>query len=158
MIDVLFIAPSNSKGIYQDLAKNYAGIEPPAWACLLAESCRSIGYNVDILDTLNLTHSESIKYIRESKPRLICFVVYGQNVNAGTTMMSGAVSLSTPIKMDGIDIPISFIGSHVQALPYETLDKEPSIDFVFTNEGVYTPLREILKYGLSWKNLVKLEE
>jgi hypothetical protein len=50
-LDVLFIAPSNPDGIYQDLAKNYAGIEPPTWACLLAESCRSVGYKVDILDT-----------------------------------------------------------------------------------------------------------
>ena len=49
-LDVLFIAPSNAAGIYQDLAKDYAGIEPPTWACLLAESCRSIGYKVNILD------------------------------------------------------------------------------------------------------------
>ena len=99
MIDVLFIAPSNSKGIYQDLAKDYAGIEPPAWACLLAESCRSVGYKVDILDTgaLNLKHEDSIQVIKDKNPRLICFVVYGQNVNAGTTMMSGAVSLSTKV-------------------------------------------------------------
>jgi len=27
-LDVLFIAPSNASGIYQDLAKDYAGIEP----------------------------------------------------------------------------------------------------------------------------------
>jgi len=52
MLDVLFIAPSNSNGIYQELAKDYAGIEPPTWACMLAESCRSVGYKVDILDTL----------------------------------------------------------------------------------------------------------
>lgn len=145
MTDVLFIAPSNSKGIYQDLAKDYAGIEPPTWACLLAESCRSVGYSVDILDTgaLNLKHQESIEVIKEKNPRLICFVCYGQNVNAGTTIMSGAVSLSTSIKVSGIDIPIAYIGSHVQALPYETLDREPSIDFVFTNEGVYA-LRDLL--------------
>jgi len=146
-LDILFIAPSNSKGIYQDLAKDYAGIEPPAWACLLAESCRSVGYSVDILDTgaLNLTNEQSIEVIRDKNPRLICFVVYGQNVNAGTTMMSGAVSLSTAIKEDGVNIPIAYIGSHVQALPYETLDKEPSIDFIFTNEGVYS-LRDLLSH------------
>ena len=145
MIDVLFIAPSNSKGIYQDLAKDYAGIEPPTWACLLAESCRSVGYSVDILDTgaLNLKHKDSIKIIKEKNPRLICFVVYGQNVNAGTTMMSGATSLSSAIKERGIQTPISFIGSHVQALPYEALDRESSIDLVFTHAGVYA-LRDLL--------------
>jgi len=147
-VDVLFIAPSNSKGIYQDLAKDYAGIEPPTWACMLAESCRSVGYKVDILDTgaEKLSHKESLIRITDSNPRLICFVVYGQNVNAGTTMMSGAVSLSEYIKNNDIDIPISYIGSHVQALPYDTLRKESSIDFVFTNEAVYA-LRNLLSHS-----------
>ena len=34
----------------------------------------------------------------------------------------------------------------MQALPIETLKKEKSIDFVFTNEGVYA-LRNALKIG-----------
>ena len=148
MLDVLFVAPSNSKGIYQDLAKDYAGIEPPTWACMLAESCRSVWYKVDILDTGAeiLSHEESFERIKKSNPRLVCFVVYGQNVNAGTTMMSGAVSLSEYIKNNKIDIPIAYIGSHVQALPYETLDREKSIDIVFTNEGVYA-LRNLLSHS-----------
>ena len=118
-LDVLFVAPSNSKGIYQDLAKDYAGIEPPTWACLLAESCRSVGYEVNILDTgaERLTNEESLKRIKKMNPRLICFVVYGQNVNAGTTMMSGAVELSNYLKSSNVSIPIAYIGSHVQALP-----------------------------------------
>ena len=36
-----------------------------------------------------------MKELQVIKPRLICLVVYGQNVNAGTTNMSGAVNLST---------------------------------------------------------------
>ena len=146
-LDVLFVTPSNPKIIYQDLAKDYAGIEPPTWSCMLAESCRSVGYDVGILDTgaEELSHKESLERIKKSNPRLICFVVYGQNVNAGTTMMSGAVLLSAYIKDNKIDIPIAYIGSHVQALPYETLDKEESIDIIFTNEGVYA-LRNLLSY------------
>ena len=50
MIDVLFISPGNANGIYQNLANDYAAIEPPTWALLLAESCRSIGYTVSIID------------------------------------------------------------------------------------------------------------
>lgn len=146
-LDVLFIAPSNAKGIYQDLAKDYAGIEPPTWACLLAESCRAIGYKVDILDTgaENLSYEQSLKRIKQSNPRFICFVVYGQNVNAGTTMMSGAVELTNFIKENNITTPIGFIGSHVQALPFDTLEKENNIDIIFTNEGVYA-LRNLLSY------------
>jgi len=144
-IDVLFINPGNANQIYQDLAKNYATIEPPTWALLLAESCRSIGYKVSILDVNaeRLEESETIKRIERLNPRFICFVVYGQNVNAGTVSMSGAVKLSEKIKKSGINTPIGFIGSYVQALPKKALLDEPSIDIVFMNEGVYS-LRNIL--------------
>jgi anaerobic magnesium-protoporphyrin IX monomethyl ester cyclase len=50
MIDVLFIAPGNATGVYQELAKDYSAIEPPTWALLLAESCRSKGYTVSLID------------------------------------------------------------------------------------------------------------
>tara|TARA_R110002110_G_scaffold176155_5_gene380128 strand:+ start:11378 stop:12907 length:1530 start_codon:yes stop_codon:yes gene_type:complete len=154
MLDVLFIAPSNSEGVYQDLAKDYAGIEPPTWACLLAESCRSVGHSVAILDTHaeGLTLDESASRVKDANPRLICMVVYGQNVNAGTTTMSGAIALSEKIKQIGVTIPISFIGSHVQALPLQTLQKEPSVDIVFTNEGVYA-LRNLLSQEIRLDNL-----
>ena len=144
-MDVLFIAPSNAQGIYQDLAKDYAGIEPPTWACMLAESCRSKKYKVGILDTAveNLSYDEIVQHINEINPRLLCFVVYGQNVNAGTTMMSGAVKLSNHIKESNVNIPIAYIGSHIQALPKETMERELSIDIGFTNEGVYA-LRNLL--------------
>ena len=145
-LDVLFISPGNAKEIYQELSKTYSAIEPPTWALLLAQSCRSIGYKVGIMDVLaeNLLHKEAIDRIQKIKPRLLCFTVYGQNVNAGTVNMSGATKLANGIKEAGIDIPIAFIGSHVQALPYEVLEKEKSIDIVFTNEGVYA-LRNLLK-------------
>lgn len=156
-VDVIFVAPSNPSGIYQDLAKDYAGIEPPTWACLLAESCRSVGYKVDILDTdaERLSVEDSYKRISEYNARLICFVVYGQNVNAGTTMMGGAVSLSNYIKKNGMNVPIAFIGSHVQSLPVKTLKDEESIDIVFTNEGVYA-LRNLLSYENFMDNLDKI--
>ena len=50
--------------------------------------------------------------------------------------MAGAVSYN-PITSRKIFKPlIGFVGSHVQALPRETLEKETGIDFVFLNEGV----------------------
>ena len=91
-MDLLLIAPGNANGIYQDLSNSYAAIEPPTWALLLAQSVRSIGFEVAIMDVNaeRLTDDEVIKRIIDLKPRLICFVVYGQNVNAGTVNMSGA--------------------------------------------------------------------
>ena len=59
--------------------------------------------------------------------------------------MSGAVRLAELIKAEkSITAPIGFVGSHVQALPKETLLKESCIDFVCLNEGVYSIL-SILK-------------
>jgi radical SAM superfamily enzyme YgiQ (UPF0313 family) len=57
--------------------------------------------------------------------------------------MSGATYLSKHLKKVGIDIPIAYIGSYVQAVPIKALEEESSIDFAFTNEGVYA-LRNIL--------------
>ncbi len=145
MIDVLLINPGNSSAIYQKLSNKFSAIETPTWALLLAESCRSIGYKVAILDVNaeKLNNVQALKKIENLSPRFICFVVYGQNVNAGTTSMSGAVYLANFLKKQKINVPIGFLGSHVQALPEETLKKESCIDIVFTNEGVYA-LRNIL--------------
>jgi len=139
MIDVLFITPGNATGVYQGLARDYSAIEPPTWALLLAESCRSKGYTVSLIDANaeELNREQVLKRVQLLNPRLICFVVYGQNVNAGTVSMSGAVYLSEYLKKYRIKAPIAYMGSYIQAVPTKALNDEPSIDFGFTNEGVY---------------------
>ena len=97
---------------------------------------------------------KALERINKINPKHICFVVYGQNVNAGTTNMSGATSLSKYLKKNDIK-PISFIGSHVQALPIDTLKLENSIDFVFCNEGVYS-LWNLLSLNDFNKNELKI--
>ena len=49
-LDCCFLVCGNSKKTYQDLSKTYSAIEPPTWALLLAESTRSIGFKVSIID------------------------------------------------------------------------------------------------------------
>ena len=157
-LDCIFLVTKSSKKTYQKLSHTYSAIEPPTWALLLAESTRSVGFKVNILDANaeNLSVEEILKRIKDNSPKLICLVVYGQNVNAGTTNMSGAIHTSEYLKKF-ISTPISIIGSHVQALPIETLKKEKSIDFVFTNEGVYS-LRNLLKLSdFSSNNLSKIK-
>ncbi len=88
--DVLFINPGNAQAIYQGLASTVAAIEPPTWTLLLAESCRSQGNSVAILDANaeRLSISEQVTRVKALSPRLVVFVVYGQNVNAGTVYCS----------------------------------------------------------------------
>jgi len=145
-IDCVFLVVSSSKKTYQNLSETYSAIEPPTWALLLAQSTRSAGFEVRILDANaeRLTEEEIYYRLNELNPKIICLVTYGQNVNTGTTIMSGATYISKFLKEKKINQKICFLGSHVQALPKETLEKEDSIDFLFTNEGVYA-LRNILK-------------
>ena len=145
-MDVLFINPGSAKDVYQGLSTDYSGIGTPYWLLLLSQSCRSQGYDVGVLDVLaeKMLIDDAVKHIEKVNPRLITFCVYGENVNSGTTQMSGAVRLANAIKDKGIKIPVSFVGSHVQALPYKVLDEEPNIDIIFTNEGVYS-LWNVLK-------------
>ncbi len=145
-IDVCFLVASSSKKSYQKLSKTYSAIEPPTWALLLAQSCRSIKFKVNIIDANaeDLTDEEVFVRISKLNPRLVCLVVYGQNVNAGTANMRGAVDITNFLKKNKLSCPVAFIGSHVQALPLETLKIEKNIDIIFTNEGVYA-LRNLLK-------------
>jgi anaerobic magnesium-protoporphyrin IX monomethyl ester cyclase len=144
-MDVIFLIPPVTKTTYQDLRDDYSANEPPTWALLLAEACRSKGFIVGIIDmnAEKLSYEDTYLRIKSLNPRLLCFVAYGQNVNAGTTTMGAVSDLSKYLKKK-ISNLISVIGSHVQALPIQTLNKETSIDFVFTNEGVYS-LQNILK-------------
>ena len=84
--DCCFLIASSAKKSYQKLSETYSAIEPPTWALLLAESCRSIGFKVSILDAHaeNLSNEQILERINTLNPRIICVVVYGQNVNAGT--------------------------------------------------------------------------
>lgn len=155
MTDVLFISPSNANQTYQALAGRYSAVEPPTWALLLAEACRAKGHDVKIMDCLaeNLSDDLACERIIKLSPRIICFVVYGQNVNAGSTNMSGAVRLANQIKKHNQSFPVGFVGSHVQALPQETLEREKSIDFVCLNEGVHSLLDMLQLKGLTANKL-----
>ena len=157
--DVCFLVASSSKKSYQKLSQIYSAIEPPTWALLLAQSCRSVDFKVSIIDANaeNLTDNAILDRLGKINPRILCLVVYGQNVNAGTANMRGAVDVANFLKKEKISSPIAFIGSHVQALPLDTLRNEKNIDIVFTNEGVYS-LRNLLKLeNFSSKELRKIK-
>jgi anaerobic magnesium-protoporphyrin IX monomethyl ester cyclase len=147
-LDVLFVNADSSAAAYQALAKDFAAIEPPTWSLLLAQSCRAKGFGVAILDATaeHLTHEQTVQRIAEAKPRLACFVVYGQNPNSGTTNMIGNTECAALLKVGHPEIPSCFVGSHTSALPMEVLSL-PFVDFVLLNEGVYA-LHNLLQTDL----------
>ena len=137
-LDVLFVEV-NTAQVYQALADRYRAIETPTWSLLLAESCRVKGHRVDILDcnAENLDDQESVRRVVAANARLVCFVVYGQNPNSGTTNMSAATRVARELKREACGQLVMFIGSHASALPGEVL-QETYVDLLSINEGVYT--------------------
>lgn len=146
--DVLFVTPNSSAKAYQALASVHSAIEPPTWSLLLAQAMRAKGFSVAVLDcdALRLTDAQAVDQISYFNPRLVCFVLYGQNPNAGTTSMIGATSLATNLKEARADLKTCFVGSHVSALPHEVV-KYDFVDFVLINEGVYA-LQDLLSTDL----------
>ena len=156
-MDCLLVHSNSAKKAYQNLSNKFSGIEPPTWSLLLAESCRSRGFEVNILDCCaeNLSSEEALKRINELKPRVTLFVVYGQNPNAGTTSMIGASELANELYNAEVGTHISFVGSHISALPKEVLELK-CVDSVLLNEGVYA-LWNLLSCDLSEQDLKKVK-
>lgn len=138
-LDALFVHPNGSSIIYQDLAKEYAAIEPPIWAALLAQHVRNKGYNVNILDceANRLSVEESCSAIEDMKPRLVVIVVYGQQPSASTQNMVGAANLVNRLKLICPEIKTVFVGLHPSATSRETLENT-DVDFVCQGEGPRT--------------------
>jgi anaerobic magnesium-protoporphyrin IX monomethyl ester cyclase len=148
-LDVVFVHPDSSAQAYQDLAVTFAAIEPPTWALLLAQSCRAQGFGCAIMDcdAEKLTLDDAVGRLESLAPRLVVFVVYGQNPNSGTTSMIGATRLAKALREAVPSLPIAFVGSHTSALPKEVLAL-PFVDYVCLNEGVYT-LHGLLRGNLA---------
>ena len=155
-LDVLFVNADSSALAYQELSKDFSAIEPPTWALLLAQACRSNGFGAAILDcgAERLSEDQAVQRIGEYKARMVCFAVYGQNPNSGTTNMAGATELAKKLKLARPEAKTCFVGSHTSALPMEVLSL-PEVDFVLLNEGVYAIqnlLRTDLQSGLDRVN------
>ena len=160
MTDLLLISPDSSREVYQGLADKHTAIETPTWALLLAGALRK-DYDVAILDPLaeHLTDAQAGERAAALQPKLIAFVVYGQNPNSGTTNMAGAVRLAREIRAWS-KIPIAFIGPHASALPEETLALD-CVDYVLPGDGLHA-LRHLLDNdvppGVIWSPLADASE
>ena len=151
MLECLLISPDSSRENYQALASEYAAIESPVWAQLIAGTLDM--FSMEILDPLaeRLTDEQAIDRIWELKPKLICFVVYGQNPNSGTCNMAGVARLATKIRRV-MSTPIAIVGPHASALPDETLALD-YIDYVLPGDGVQA-LAELMDIGAKPKQVM----
>ena len=109
MLDLLIISP-NSADLYQKLQIDFSAKEPNVWAGLLANAVRSQGFGVAIYDMEieQPTPDQFLKDVESYDAKLILFVVTGQNPNASTAAMSGAVSAAEILS--DLDTKIAFVG------------------------------------------------
>jgi anaerobic magnesium-protoporphyrin IX monomethyl ester cyclase len=156
-IKILFIHPNASEVIYQKLSGKHSAIEPPIWAAMLANHCRTKGISVQILDceAEGFNTEQSAQLISEINPDIACFVVYGQQPSASSQNMEGAVATSNCLKNLTLSIKTVFVGGHISGLPRETLQKESSIDMICQNEGVYTLSNLCLVENLNDESFLK---
>ena len=152
-LDILFVQPNASEKIYQGLSTNHSAIEPPIWAAMLANHCRVNNFGAQILDceVEMLSWDDSATTINDINPRVVCFVVYGQQPSASSQNMSGAIGTANLLKKLNPNIKTLFVGGHISALPLSVL-AESSVDMVCQNEGVYT-ISNLLKTDLSTQQL-----
>lgn len=135
-LDVLFVSPGNNRVIYQELAREYAAIETPIWAALLAQFARRKGFQVAIADqeAEGLTTDQIAARVEETKARLVCVVVYGQQPSASTQNMTVCVEVTKALKKHLPHVKVLLVGGHVAALPEQSL-RESGADFVCQGEG-----------------------
>ena len=148
-MDILFVHSNSSKMTFQSLIE-YAAIEPPIWAALLANSMRNLGISVDILDceALQLTTEQSYNHIKQINPKLVCFVQFGQHPSASAQSMQGTHEL---LDLMDFEFKTILVGLYPSALPIKTLQDE-KCDFVCEGEGVDTLL------GLFQSDLVNVSK
>lgn len=142
-IDLLLVNVGGTrKRVYQELSKDFSGIEPPSWAALTAGFIRKLGFNVKILDANaeNLSAKEAAEFIVKQYPKLVGIPVYGQQANTSTPTMIGVRELCNEIKNEDVNTKVILTGWHPSVLPERTL-KEENCDFVGEGEGFYTYLR-----------------
>lgn len=143
MVDLIIIHPGAAREIYGELANEFAAIEPPLWARLIAGYIRDRGFTVSIFDAdaerVTPQQIAHMLMLHVPRPRLICISAMGQQPSASTQAMVGAGAVAKAVKKLHPTIPIIMVGGHVAALPERTL-REEAVDYACNGEGPATVL------------------
>ena len=135
-IDIVLIHPPRESSVWE---KKLGSKLPPIGLASLAGYLREQGIGVTILDALNLGLNEAqvLEYIREKKPAYV-------GITATTNMITDAASIAEKIKAISPGIVTIIGGSHVSAMPVETMEKFSVFDIGVYGEGEIT-LHQIME-------------
>ncbi len=106
---------------------------PPLGLASLAAFIRKQGHSVKIVDccALNLTLTDSAKAILSCDPEVV-------GITAATVSISKAAALAKILKEKNKNLRIIVGGSHISALPEETMKAFPQLDIGVIGEGELT--------------------
>ncbi len=139
MLDLLLVNAPSRVRVYDALTE-FAAIEPPVWAGLIARAVLNVGFSVQILDAEaeGLTVEETALRVGNAQARLIAFSIYGQQPSASTQCLPAASAVAQIVRRTfSPSPPILAFGTHPSALPKKTLREEP-FDYVCQGEGPRT--------------------
>lgn len=120
---------ANIYSVYGKLPKNRE-VRPPLGLLYVASSLEEAGHTVNIIDCEIQLYSPNIilQLILDSKPDIVGFT-------ATTPEINGVEKLAKKIKEVNLNMKIMVGGSHVSALPRQTLVDCPYIDYIVVGEG-----------------------
>ena len=124
----------------------------PLWLIYAAAVCENDGFEIEFLDapTIPLNEKDSIEIIKERGKDTKLFVI-----ETSTPSIYSDISFLDKIKELFCDAVFCLVGTHVSALPKETLEISKSIDAVTRREYDYT-IRDIarcIKENDNWKSV-----
>ncbi len=137
--DVMFVVPGGHKKVFQQLARDFSAVEPPAQTGLFANYLREKGCRVKIVDmpAENIFADLVAEMVEIDNPYIVVVMVYGHQPSASTQTISAARIVCGAIKKRKPNINILMTGTHPATLPGRTLEEEP-VDFVCDGEGPKT--------------------
>ncbi|MFT4929173.1 MAG: radical SAM superfamily enzyme YgiQ (UPF0313 family), partial [Phenylobacterium sp.] len=120
---------ANIYSVYGKLPKNRE-VRPPLGLLYIAGSLEEAGHTVNIIDCESHLYPPEVtlQLILDSSPDIVGFT-------ATTPEIHGVESLAKSLKEVSPDIKIMVGGSHVSALPRQTLDDCPYLDYIVVGEG-----------------------
>lgn len=120
---------ANIYSVYGKLPKNRE-VRPPLGLLYVAAALEEAGHSVNIIDceTKLYPPEVTLQLILDSKPDIVGFT-------ATTPEIDGVESIAKSLKEKNKHIKIMVGGSHVSALPRETLADCPSLDYIVVGEG-----------------------
>ncbi len=129
---VLVNPPIRLEEMYGEYAP-WGSVAPPTGLCYIAAVLRKEGYEVSIVDGCaeRLGVEEIVKRIVAEAPDIV-------GVTCKSLFMPNVTKLCPLLKEVLPGVPIVAGGSHVTALPEETLRELPSIDAIVLGEGEQT--------------------